>query len=239
MVEASRLDEVRQERLREEAARAAAMATEVTRLEAANALWCGTVRESSEKSPILPLCMQGSILSCKGGGGTHIRDGDGSRGLRGGVDKTRHGDIAVLDYTAPKKDQLMDGVVTTVYRNTRQRETRVIPGYVAKLVEDRTFYADNTSERPIARINGGRHILVPFAVEDGGQLGAHAQSFLRALAERAVHQGHRSRRASCDPNGVILRSDGGSHVSIWVQRLHRHISSWPRLSLSMQLLRLY
>ena len=111
-----------------------------------------------------------------------------ARGLRGGVDKTMLGDIVVLDYTAPGKHLLLDGVVTTVYMNTRHRETRVIPGYAAKLVEDRKLYADKTSERPVARIHGGRHTLVSFAVEDGGRLGAHAQSFIWALAERAVHQ---------------------------------------------------
>jgi len=61
-----------------------------------------------------------------------------ARGLRGGVNMTRPGDIVVLD-TAPGRHLLLDGVVTTVYRNTRQRETGVIPGYAAKLVEDRKF----------------------------------------------------------------------------------------------------
>jgi hypothetical protein len=75
---------------------------------------------------------------------------------------------------------LLDGVVTTVYKNTKQRETREIPGYAVKLVEDRKLYADKTSKRPVARIHGGLHTLVPFAVEDGGRLGAHAQSFLRS-----------------------------------------------------------
>ena len=88
----------------------------------------------------------------------------------------------------------------------------MIPGYAAKLVEDTKFYADKTSERPVARIHGGRHTLAPFAAEDGGRLGAHVQSFLRALAERAVHQGRRSRPTSSDPNGGILRGDGASHA---------------------------
>jgi hypothetical protein len=141
-----------------------------------------------------------------------------TRGLRGGVDKTRLGDIVVLDYTAPGKHLLLDGVVTTVYKKTRQRERSASPGYAAKLVENRKFYADKTSERPATRIHGGRHTLVPFAVEDGGRLGAHALPLLRALAERAFHQGRRSRPALCDPNGVIIRSDDASQVSLWVQR---------------------
>jgi len=162
-----------------------------------------------------------------------------ARGLSGGVDMTRHGDIVVLDYTAPGKHLLLDGVVTTVYLNTRQRETQGNPGYAAKLVEDMKCYADKNSERLVARIHGGRHTLVAFAVEDGGRLRAHAQTFLRALAKRAVSHGCRSHSATCDPNGVIMRNDGASHVSLWVQRWQRNISSWLHLSLSKQLLMLF
>ena len=68
-----------------------------------------------------------------------------ARGLRGNADRTRPGDIVVLDAHAPGRHLLVDGVVTTVYRNTKQRETGNIPGYAAKLVEDKKFYADKTS----------------------------------------------------------------------------------------------
>ncbi len=162
-----------------------------------------------------------------------------ARGLRGRVDRTRPGDIVVLDFHAPGRHLLLDGVVTTVYRNTRQRETGVIPGYAAKLAEDRKFYADKTSERPVARPHGGLHTLVPFAVEDGGRLGAHAQAFLRALAERAVAQGRMSRPPLRDPSGCVVRGDGATQVSLWVQRWQRHISTWLHISLSRQLLRLF
>ena len=80
----------------------------------------------------------------------------------------------VLDYHAHGHHLLLDRVVTTGYMNTRQREMGVIPGYAAKLVEDKKFYADKTSARPVGRIHGGKHTLVPFAIEDGGRLGAHA-----------------------------------------------------------------
>jgi hypothetical protein len=162
-----------------------------------------------------------------------------ARGLRGRADMTRPGDIVVLDFYAPGRHLLLDGVLTTVYRNTRQRETGEIPGYAAKLVEDRKFYADKTSERPVAKIHGGLHTLVPFAVEDGGRLGAHAQAFLRALAERAVEQGRRSRPPLRDPTGSVVRGDGATQVSLWVQRWQRHISTWLHISLSRQLLRLF
>ncbi len=159
--------------------------------------------------------------------------------MRGGQDRTRPGDIVVLDYHALGRHLLLDGVVTSVYRNTRQRETGDIPGFAAKLVEDRKFYADKTFGRPVARIHGGLHTPVPFAVEDGGRLGAHAQAFLRVLAERAVRQGRRSHPPMCDPSGAVVRGDGATHVSLWVQRWQRHISSWLHLSLSRQLLRLF
>jgi len=67
-----------------------------------------------------------------------------ARGLRGKGDISRPDDIVVLDYHAPGRHLLLDGVVTTGYKNTRQRETREILGYAAKLVEDRMFNADTT-----------------------------------------------------------------------------------------------
>jgi hypothetical protein len=42
-----------------------------------------------------------------------------ARVLRGGGDKTRPGDIMVLDYNAPGRHLLLDGVVMMVYMNTR------------------------------------------------------------------------------------------------------------------------
>ena len=78
-----------------------------------------------------------------------------ARGLRGREDMTRPVDIVVLDYYAPGRHLMPDGVVTTAYMNTTQRETGEIPGFAANLVEDRKFYADMTSERPVARIRGG------------------------------------------------------------------------------------
>ena len=99
----------------------------------------------------------------------------------------------VLDFYAHGCHLLLDGVVITVYRNTRLRETTGVPGYAAKLVEDRKFYADKALEWRVARIHGGRHTRIPFAVEDGGRLGAHAHAFLHTLAEWAVRQGRRSR----------------------------------------------
>ena len=38
-------------------------------------------------------------------------------------------------------------------------------------------------------MNGGPHILVPFAIEDGGRLEEHAHALLRALATAALSKG--------------------------------------------------
>jgi hypothetical protein len=127
---------------------------------------------------------------------------------------TRQCDIVLLDYYSPEHHLMLDGVITTVYKNTRQGETWEIPGYATKLVEVRKFYADNTSEWHVARIHGGKHTFVPFAIEDGGRLGAHAHAFLRTLAERAVRQGQRSRAPLRDPSGTVLLSDGATQVSL-------------------------
>ena len=101
------------------------------------------------------------------------------------------------------------------------------------------FYVDNSSERLIARVHGGLHTLVPFVAEDGGRMGAHAQAFLRTLAERAVCQGRKSRPSSLDPSGDVVRGDGATQVSLWVKRWQRQISTWLHISLSRQLLRLF
>jgi hypothetical protein len=82
---------------------------------------------------------------------------------------------------------VIDAVVTTVYKNTVLQQVANIPGYAAKQAEDKKFLADMTSSQPIAASHGGQHVLVPFAMEDGGSLGAHAKEHLiRALATSAL-----------------------------------------------------
>jgi len=161
-------------------------------------------------------------------------------GYAGGEDKTRPTDIMVLDYHAPGRHLLLDDVVTTVYMNIRQRETGEISGYAAKLVEDTNFTPTRPQNGSLpGSVVGCTLCSYLFALEDGGRLGAHAHAFLRSLAGRVFHHGRRSRSPACDPSGNILRSDGATHVSLWVQRWQRHISSWHHLSLSRQLLRLF
>ena len=72
-----------------------------------------------------------------------------ARGLGGGEDRTsRPGDIVVLDYVAPDKHLLIDGVVTNVYKTTRLRETKLGPSRCTRL-EDLKFNADKISEHSV------------------------------------------------------------------------------------------
>ncbi len=81
-------------------------------------------------------------------------------------------------------------VVTIVYRDTGIQTVVAILGYVAKQAEDRKLLAYTTSVEPIAAIHGGPHVLVPFVIEDGGRLGAHALALLQALAIVAIEPLH-------------------------------------------------
>ena len=108
-----------------------------------------------------------------------------------------------------------------------------IPGHAAKLAEDRKFDADKAAATPVSSVFGGDHVLVPFAMEDGGRLGAHALAFLRSLAEHAVSQG-----VFCAPDSFASLKPA-MHVSLWVQRWQQRLSAWLHVGLSRQLLRLY
>ncbi len=111
-----------------------------------------------------------------------------ARGLRA-ADRSRPGDVLALDFFADGRHLVIDAVLTTVYRNTVLEKVATVPRYAAKKAKDRKLPADRTSTQPISAIHGGPHILVPFALEDGGRLGAHAQTLLRALAITTMTKG--------------------------------------------------
>ena len=90
------------------------------------------------------------------------------------VDTSRPGDVVALDFFADGRHLVIDAVMTTVYMNIVLEKVATVPGYAAKQAEDMKFLADRTSRQPISSTHGGPHILVPFAIEDGGRLGAHA-----------------------------------------------------------------
>jgi hypothetical protein len=96
--------------------------------------------------------------------------------------------VVVLDFFRDGQHLDIDAMVTTVYRNTVLHKVSTVPGYAAKQAEDMKFYVDRTSADPIASIHGGPHVLVPFALEDGGRLGGHAHALLRSFATLVVEK---------------------------------------------------
>jgi hypothetical protein len=83
---------------------------------------------------------------------------------------------------------VVDAVVISVYRNTILSKVTFILGYATKQAEDCAFYTDQAPAQPIAPVHGDPHALVPFAIEDGGRLGAHELALLRALAVVALEK---------------------------------------------------
>jgi hypothetical protein len=155
-----------------------------------------------------------------------------ARGLRA-ADRSRPGDVVALDFFAEGRHLVIDAVMTTVYRNTILEKVATVPGFAAKQAEDRKLLADRTSTQPISAVHGGPHILVPFAIEDGGRLGAHAQALLRSLATAALAKG----RAPPFARGV----DNITHnmqVSLWVRRWQQRLSAWVHLAISRHTMRL-
>ena len=113
----------------------------------------------------------------------------------GRSDRTRPGDnVVALDFFGLGRHLVIDAVVTTaVYRNTILSDTSSIPaGHAARRwrkTRSLLLNADKAST-DVSSKHCGDHTLVPFAMEDGGTLGAqHAQALLKSLAEYAVAQG--------------------------------------------------
>jgi len=143
------------------------------------------------------------------------------------------GDVVALDFFADGRHLVTDAVMTTVYRKTVLHQVATVPGYAAKQAEDKKFLADKASRQPISTPHGGPHILVPFAIEDGGRLGGHAQALLGALATSTMAKGMTPPFARCTADLTYPMQ-----ISLWVRRWHQRISSWLHLSLSRHTLRL-
>jgi len=95
-----------------------------------------------------------------------------ARGMRPD-DYTRPGDLVVLDFAAGGRHLIIDGVVTSVYRNSVLSKVAAILGFAAKQAEDKKFKTNKDSPNPVSASHGGRHRLIPFAMEDGGRIWAH------------------------------------------------------------------
>ena len=155
-----------------------------------------------------------------------------ARGLRD-ADSSRPWDVVAFDFFADGRHLVIDVVMTTVYMNTVLEKVATIPGYAAKHAEDKKFLADKTSTQPISATHGGPHIIAPFAIEDGGRLGAHAQDLLRAMAASTPAKGRKPpfTKGVEDMTHAML-------VSQWVKRWQQRISAWMHLAISRHVVRL-
>ena len=107
-----------------------------------------------------------------------------------------------------------------------------IPGFAAKQVEDKKFRAGADSIHPVSAQHGKRHRFIPFAMEDGGRIGAHGQAALRMLAESAVAKG------KAPPMSTrVAPLQHLEVVAVWVRRWQQKLSVWLHLPLSRQVLR--
>ena len=71
-------------------------------------------------------------------------------------DRTRLGDLVVMDFVEGECHLLIDGVVTTVYRNSALTKAAAIPRFAARQVDNRKFNADQVSLNPVSINHGGR-----------------------------------------------------------------------------------
>ena len=151
------------------------------------------------------------------------------KGLR--PDRTRPGDVVVaftglvLNFYGPGRHLVIDAVISTVYRNTLLSVTRLIPGHVAKLAEDKKFKADELSSQPVSCKHGGDHVFVPFAMEDGGTLGAHAHALLKTLAEHAVSAGRHSSPDSRSPTVSVVSFHAGVSLDAALAESPFHVAA--------------
>jgi hypothetical protein len=137
-----------------------------------------------------------------------------------------------MDFAEGGRHLIIDGVETNVYKNTVLQKVATIPGFAAKQTEDKKFKADADSSHPVVVHHGGRHRFIPFAMEDGGRIGAHGQATLRMLAEYAVAKGrNRPMVRRADP---ILPPEA---VALWVRRWQQKLFVWLYLTLSRQIIR--
>jgi hypothetical protein len=141
-----------------------------------------------------------------------------ARGLKQD-DRTRPEDLVVLDFAEGGRHLIIDGVVTTVYRNNILSKVAAILGFAAKQVEDKKFKADADSATSVSTVHGGRHRLIPFAMEDGRRIGAHGLAALRMPAEYAVTMG-KSPPTSARAR-VLLPPEA---VAMWMRRWQQQLS---------------
>jgi hypothetical protein len=129
------------------------------------------------------------VVSCPHGGMRHLVHAwlvhsvkailKEARELRAVDNSTPGGDVVSLDFFAEGRHRVIDVVAISIYHNYILSLASSIPGYATKHAEDMKIVAHRNSVAPIETTHGGPHVLVPFAIEDGG---AHAKALLKSLA---------------------------------------------------------
>jgi hypothetical protein len=103
-------------------------------------------------------------------------------------DNTRPADILIANYGGSFRDVILDVTVPGVVAPARRVHSRHVeghlttPGAAARSAEMCKFRQDANSSRPLRSV----HRFVPFAVEEFGRIGDHAEAFLFEMAKAAT-----------------------------------------------------
>ena len=103
-------------------------------------------------------------------------------------DGTRPADILIANYGGTFRDVIVDVTAPGVIGPARHAHARHVenfiatPGAAARRAECTKFRQDENSSRPLRSV----HRFVPFAVEEFGRLGDHAEAFLFEMAKAAT-----------------------------------------------------
>jgi hypothetical protein len=98
-------------------------------------------------------------------------------------DNTRPADISIVNYGGTFRDIILDVTVPGVVALARNSGIFMTnPGSAARRAESAKFCQDANSSRPLRSV----HRFVPFAVEEFGRIGDHAEAFLFEMAKAAT-----------------------------------------------------
>ena len=107
-------------------------------------------------------------------------------------DGTRPADVVIVNYGGSFRDVLLDVTVPGVMAPVRASSQSHLyflssPGAAARQAEAKKFRQDENSSRPLRSV----HRFIPFAIEEFGRLGNHAEAFLFEMAKAATSsRGH-------------------------------------------------
>ena len=140
--------------------------------------------------------------------------------------------LVALDFYGEGHHLVIDASFSSVWKNATIRGCSTVPGFAAAQREQAKFDADDrASSKPVSRMHGGAHTLVPFVLEDGGRPGRQGQAWLLQLAGWAVDSGR------VRPPAAWHTPSGGALVALTAHRWQQRLSAWLHTKLSTLLLR--